>query len=95
MSLSVGSIISLCGTTLGVGVSNRGAKLYISSTQYSSATAEHMFIHDTGWGDQSFICGVLQVHHLKWTRTKQAAEKKMTLSYAVRTRGSRGRGIHS
>ena len=37
---------------LGLGLSNRGAKLYNRSTQYSSTAAERVFIHDTGWGEQ-------------------------------------------
>ena len=53
MWLSVGAILAVYGTRLGVGFSNRGTQLYNSSTQYYSSTAaEHVFIHDTGWGEQ-------------------------------------------
>ena len=55
--LSVGAILSVCGTTLDVGLSNRGAKLYNSSTQYCTTAAEHVFMRDTGWSEQIIYLG--------------------------------------
>ena len=55
--LSVGAILSVSGTTLDVGLSNRGAKLYNSSTQYCSTAAEHVFMRDTGWSEQIIYLG--------------------------------------
>ena len=53
MWLSAGAILSVYGTKLVVGLSNRGEQLYNSSIQYYYSTAaEHVFIHDTGWGKQ-------------------------------------------